>query len=309
MIGWAITMTCADGIHAHWRESQPSPDTASPMFSLTLQTIRRARKERLPQIAGSLTFTTVLSVVPFLAVCFALFTRFPMFRRFEDALEEHMLKSLFPADISRTVLTYLHQFAANASGLTWLGSAFLLVSAVALLLTVENALNQIWAVKKNRPFLKRVGLYVLMLAVAPPVLGVSLWATSLAVSASMGWIVSLPPSARVVLDLGPMLLSMAGLCGLFYFVPNTKVRRRDALAGSLLASIAIELGKRGFASYLAKVPTYQAVYGAFAVLPVFLLWVYFSWLVTLAAALIAAHLGQSKPRLIAVKVKAKARAG
>jgi membrane protein len=266
------------------------------MFNLTRLTIRRARKERLAQIAGSLTFTTVLSIAPFLAVSLALFTRFPMFKRFEDALEEHLLKSLLPADISRTVLKHLNQFAANASGLTLVGSLFLLVAAIALLLTVENAFNQIWNVKRNRPFYKRVGLYLLMLAAGPPALGVSLWATSYVLAASAGLIGTLPPSARFVLNLGPMVLSMVVVTSLLYFVPNTKVRRRDAIAGGLIAGIALELGKRGFAAYLLKIPTYQAVYGAFAVVPVFLLWVYFSWLVTLTAALIAANLAHRTPR-------------
>ena len=99
-----------------------------------------------------------------------------------------------PADIARTVLRYLHQFAANASGLTWVGSLFLLGAAIAMLLTVENAFNQIWNVKRNRPFLKRVGLYLLMLAVGPPALGVSLWATSYVLGVSMGWLGPLPGS-------------------------------------------------------------------------------------------------------------------
>ena len=266
------------------------------MFSLTRLTIRRARQERLPQVAGSLTFTTLLAIVPFLAVSFALFTRFPVFSRFEAALEELLLKSLLPADIARTVLKVLHEFTANASGLTVVGSLFLLVTAMAMLLTVENAFNQIWNVKRKRPFFKRVGLYLLMLAAGPPLLGLSLWATSYALSASMGVIGTLPPSARFVLSGGPVLLSMVGLSCLFYYVPNTKVRRRDAIVGGLLASIALELGKRGFAAYLIKVPTYKAVYGAFSAFPVFLLWVYFSWLVTLGAALIAANLARGAPR-------------
>ena len=263
------------------------------MFSLTRLTIRRARQERLPQAAGSLTFTTLLSVVPFLAVSFALFTRFPMFSRFEAALEEHLLKSLLPADIARTVLKYLHQFAANASDLTLVGSLFLLATAMAMLLTVENALNQIWNVKRNRPLLKRVGLYLLMLVAGPPALGVSLWATSYVLGVSMGLIGPLPPSAKFVLNLGPVALGWVGLTGLFFYVPNTKVRWRDAIVGGLIASVALELGKRGFATYLLKIPTYKAVYGAFAVFPVFLLWVYYSWLVTLAAALIAANLART----------------
>ncbi len=265
------------------------------MFSLTRLTMRRARQERLAQVAGSLTFTTLLSVVPFLAVSFALFTRFPMFRRFEDALEEYLLKGLLPAGIARPVLKYLDQFAANASSLTLVGSSFLLVTAIALLLTVENAFNQIWNVKRKRPFLKRVGLYLTMLALGPPALGVSLWATSYVLGASIGLIGTLPAWAGFLLNLGPMLLSLVGLASLFFFVPNTEVRRRDAFAGGLIASVALELGKRGFATYLLKVPTYKAVYGAFAVFPAFLLWMYFSWLVTLTAALIAANMARGTP--------------
>lgn len=261
------------------------------MFNLTRNTIRRAREVRLAQVAGSLTFTTTLSIVPLLAVSFALFTRVPLFRRFGDLIEEQVLKGLLPSGISRPVLKHLDQFATNANGLTLIGFLFVLVTAVAMLLTVENALNQIWNVKKPRPFVRRVGLYLVMMALGPLALGVSLWATSYVLSASMGLIGSLPPEARFVLNLGPVILGMLVLASLFYFVPNTKVRRRDAIVGGLLAAIAFELGKRGFAAYLLKVPTYKAVYGAFAALPVFLLWIYFSWLVTLTAALITASLG------------------
>ena len=136
------------------------------MISLTRLTIARAREERLAQVAGSLTFTTLLSIVPFLAVSFALFTRFPEFKRFEKAIEDYLLKSLLPADISRTVLKNLTQFADNANGLTVLGSLFILATAMAMMLTVENALNQIWQVRRGRPILRRVGLYLLMLAAA-----------------------------------------------------------------------------------------------------------------------------------------------
>jgi membrane protein len=138
-----------------------------------------------------------------------------------------------------------------------------------------------------------VGLYVLMLAVGPPLLGVSLWAMSYVLAVSMGLFGPLPPAAKFILNLGPAALCWVGLGCLFYYLPNTKVRRRDAIAGGLIASVALELGKRGFALYLFKIPTYKAVYGAFAVVPVFLLWVYFSWLVTLAAALVTANLARA----------------
>lgn len=264
------------------------------MWTLTRLTVQRARKERLAQVAGSLTFTTLLSVVPLLAVSFALFTRFPVFHRLEQAIEDHLLKGLLPAELSRTVLRYLNQFAANASGLTWVGSLFLLATSLAMLLTVENALNQMWQVKRNRPFLRRVGLYLVMLALGPPALGLSLWATSTLVSASLGLIGALPPSLAFVLDLGPPLLAAAVLTALFRFVPNAKVPLGDAVAGGVLGGIAFELGKRGFAAYLLKLPTYKAVYGTFAAFPVFLLWVYFSWLVTLVAAMLTANMARTR---------------
>jgi membrane protein len=267
------------------------------MFSLMRFTIQRVRKERLPQVAGSLTFTTLLAMVPLLAVSFALFTRFPAFHRFERMIDEYVLKGLLPADISRTILKYLAQFAANASSLTWVGSLFLLFTAVALLLTVENALNQMWQVKRNRPFLRRVGLYLLMLAVGPPVLGLSLWATSYVLGISMGLIGALPPSLSFLLGLGPALLSLVVLTALFHFVPNAKVPWSHAIVGGLIASTALELGKRGFAAYLVQLPTYKAVYGSFAAFPLFLLWMYFSWLVTLIAAMIAANLALTRRRV------------
>lgn len=266
------------------------------MFRLTRLIIRRARDERLPQVAGSLAFTTVLSIVPLFAVSFALMARLPVFQRFERAIEEVLLRSLLPADISRTVLRTLSRYAENAHSLTWVGLLFLVATSIALLLTIENALNQIWDVRTGRPFLKRVALYLLMLAVGPPVLGASMWATSYVLSASMGWIGSVPPSVGFILTLGPFVLSTAACTAMFRFVPNTPVRWRDAIAGGLLAGMAFELGKRGFAAYVLKMPTFKAVYGASSVLPVFLLWVYFSWLVTLASALVAANLAGVRPR-------------
>lgn len=263
------------------------------MFGALRLAWRRAKAERLAQLAGSLSFTTLLSLVPLVCVAFALFTRFPIFRSFEAAIEEHLLKSLLPAEIARTVLRLLNQFAANAGGLTFVGSLFLLAAAVALLLTVENALNQIWGVKRHRPLLRRVGLYLVLLAAGPPLLGLSLWATSFVVGASAGWVGAVPEAARFALNLGPVVLGTVCLACLFRFVPNTTVRRRDAIVGGLIAGIAFELGKRGFATYLVKLPTYKAVYGAFWVFPLFLLWVYFSWFVTLAAALVAASLGRN----------------
>lgn len=263
------------------------------MLQLIRLTAKRAREERLPQVAGSLTFTTVLSSVPLLAVGFALFARFPLLRPIGAAIQEHLLEGLLPAEIARIVLRYLRQFTANTGGLTPVGFLFLVATALATAFTVERVLNRVWQVRKERPLLRRLGLFVVMVVVAPVLVGASLWATSLWQAMSDGLLRALPAWAGYVLTLGPVLLAAVGFAALFYFVPNARVRRRDAVVGGLLAGIAFELGKRGFAFYLQNVPTYRTVYGAFAPLLAFLLWVYFSWLVTLAAALVTANLARA----------------
>jgi membrane protein len=263
------------------------------MLNLTRSTIRRAVQVRLPQVAASLTLTVALSIVPLVAVSFAAFKHFPVFRPLEMAIEQHLLKSLLPADLSRTVLKYLHLFADNASGLTLLGSLSLLAAAVMMLHTLEGALNQMWDVKKARPLPRRLGLYLMMLALGPALVGASLWATATLLGASMGLIRSVPPPLAFVLDTGPAALCSIGLASLFRLLPNAQVRWRDAIVGGVLGGIALELGKRGFAAYLIQGSAYRSVYGAFATLPVFLLWLYFSCLVTLSAALVTAHLGRT----------------
>jgi membrane protein len=263
------------------------------MLELTRSTTRRAVQVRLPQVAASLTLTTALSIAPLVAVSFALFRHFPVFRPLELAIEEHLLKGLLPSEISRVVLRYLHQFAANASGLTLMGALCVLAAAVMMLVTVEGALNQMWDVKKARPLPRRVGLYLLMLAVGPLLVGASLWATAGLLGVSMGLMRSAQTPLALALDLGPVALCSAGLAILFRLLPNAQVRWRHAIVGGVLGGVALELGKRGFAAYLIQGPTYRSLYGAFATLPVFLLWLYFSCLVTLSAALVTAHLGRA----------------
>ena len=261
--------------------------------SLISLILRRGREERLAQAAGSLTFTMVLSMVPLLAVSFALFARIPPLRAAGDAIRENLLRGLLPADITKTVLKHLAQFAGNAGGLTQLGFAVLLVSALTLLLSVENTLNRIWRVKKPRTLLRRLALYLAMLLTGPVIIGASLWAASYLLTASSVLVGTRPAWLPHALNLGPVVLSATGFACLFRFVPHTVVRWRNAIVGGLLAGIAFEFGKHGFAMYLANVPTYRTVYGAFAPLLVFLVWVYYSWLVTLAAALVSASLSRA----------------
>nr|WP_311528888.1 YihY family inner membrane protein [uncultured Ralstonia sp.] len=263
---------------------------AAKLRALARYALRRAGEDRLPQVAGSLTFTTVLSLVPILTVAFALFTAFPMFKSFRADIEGYMFSNLVPGSISRPILTYLNQFSSNAKGLTAAGLIGLVVTSVMTMLTVENALNAIWRVRHRRPLAQRVLVFWALMTFAPVLIGASLSVSSYLVSISAGYVHKLPFGLGVVVGLIPILLSAIAFAMLYVFVPNTNVERRDAFIAGLIAAAAFEIAKRVFGAYVAHIPTYTAVYGAFATLPIFLTWIYMSWLVTLLGATIASTL-------------------
>jgi len=263
------------------------------MSNLISVLVRRGREERLGLCAGGLTFTTLLSLVPLLAVSFALFTRLRPLQPVGEAIRDALLRALLPPAILNAVLKHVEHWAAKASGLTLLGSLFLLVSAVGLLFSVENAFNRIWQVKKQRGIGNRLGLYAIALLAGPVVLGASLWASSSLMTASGASVAAREPWLHHAIRLGPVVLGTAAFTCLFRYMPNTTVLKRHALVGGLLAAAAFEVGKHGFTLYLASVPTFRTFYGTFAPVLAFLVWVYYSWFVTLAAALVCASLARS----------------
>jgi membrane protein len=262
---------------------------AWPWFD-TLHTLRqRFREDRLGLTAGSLTFTTLISLVPLMTVMLALFTAFPMFASFQNALEKYLLQSLVPDAIAKPVLASLTQFAAKASRLGSVGLVVLLVAALALVFTIDRTLNAIWRVRKPRPLAQRVLMYWAALTLGPLLLGVSLTLTSYAISASRGLVDAMPGGVSLLLGSIEFALLASGMTALYRFVPNTYVSWTHAWAGGLFVAVGFEIAKRGLAWYVGLVPTYSVIYGAFATLPIFLLWIYVSWVVVLLGAVIAAY--------------------
>ena len=260
-----------------------------PWFD-TLHTLRiRFRDDHLGVTAGSLTFTTLISLVPLVTVTLALFTAFPMFSRAQASLQQYFLQSLVPDSIARPVLKALTQFAGQASKLGSVGLIVLGLTALALMFTIDRTLNGIWRVPKPRPLAQRVLVYWAALTLGPLVLGASLTATSYALGASRGVVEELPRALGLLIgaiEFGLLALSMAGL---YRFVPNTHVRSAHALAGGLFVAVGLELAKRGLGWYIDLVPTYSVMYGAFATVPILLLWVYLVWVIVLLGAVVAAY--------------------
>lgn len=284
--------------------------TLSPQFKLfaqqLVQTLRhfpwrntawamrqRFREDHLGLTASSLTFTTTLALVPIITVALAVFTAFPMFGKLQTVLQKWLVESLVPDNIARQVLGYLTQFASQASKLGSVGLLGVLASALLLILTIDHTLNAIWRVKRLRPIAQRVLIYWAVLTLGPLLLAASLTATSYLMSASSGLLGSsgsVSNGFRFFLGFLEFAALSAGSAALFRFVPNAPVRWTHAVSGGIFVGLGIEIAKRLLATYLSAVPTYSVVYGAFATLPILLLWIYVVWVIVLLGAVLAAYL-------------------
>src|SRR5690606_4955722 len=253
-------------------------------------------EKKVAQVASSLTYTTVLSLVPMLAVVLSLFTAFPLFSDFRYALESYFSTNVMPEVVSETVMTYLNEFAAKASGLTAIGTLFLIVTSVMLFRPIDEAFNDIWQVETRRPLRQRMLVYWALLSLGPILAGASVWALSMLARESMGLIGDLPALGTFALSIIPMLLAGCGYSALFFAVPNRTVRWRDAMIGGFCTAIVLETLRVGIAYYLTRFPSYTIIYGAFATIPIFLLWVYISWLVVLLGATVTALLPALRQR-------------
>ena len=251
---------------------------------------RRLSEEQVPQVAGSLTFTTVLAVVPVMTIAFAIFTTFPLFNTFRDALEAYFVQSLMPRGVTNTILDNLSLFAAKANRLSAVGAVTLVLTAIMMFAIVDRSLNRIWRVKTPRSFTQSLIVYWAIMTLGPLLIGASLSFTTL-VSPVASTLAQQLPWMGTVAAISVSLMLMTMFFGLLYLiVPNRLVDWRDALIGGLVAAIAFEMTNRGFAFFITKFPSYRVIYGALAAVPIFLVWVYLFWLITLLGAVLAVAL-------------------
>jgi membrane protein len=257
----------------------------------TAYTLReRFRDDQMGLTASSLTFTTSIALVPFFTVALAIFTAFPIFSKMQGVLQAWLVQSLIPDNIARQVLGYLTQFSRQANKLGGAGLGVLLITAIALILTIDRTLNNIWRVKKLRPFAQRVLIYWAAITLGPVLLAASLALTSYFVSASSGLVGSMPAPLRLVIVAFQFLVVTGAMAALYRYVPNTFVKWTHAWVGGVFVALGIELAKKALSLYLSSVPTYSLIYGAFATLPILLVWIYLAWVIVLMGAVIAAYL-------------------
>lgn len=250
--------------------------------------------DRCPQAAASLAYTTLLSLVPLVTVAITLFAAFPVFADLMAQVKIFLLTNMVPEMAGKIITVYMVQFSEKAARLTMIGIAFLVITALLLIQTIDRAFNTIWRVRQQRAFLHRFLTYWAVLTVGPLLLGASLSITYYLVTLSLGYVKHIPLIGEISLRLVPTLLMTLTFALLYFAVPNRYVPFKHALVGGLVAGIGFELMKKAFAWYITSFPTYKLVYGAFAAFPIFLLWIYVSWLVILIGAVIAAALSHWK---------------
>ena len=262
----------------------------------TLQRLReRFAEDRLGQSAGALTFTTTIALVPLITVSLAVVTAFPLFDKFQNVLQRWLIESLIPDSISRQVLGYLTQFTTKASRLGVVSFAALMFSALALVFTIDRSLNAIWRVNKVRPWGQRLLLYWAALTLGPVLVAAGLVTMASVILWSGGSLRSQSPTMKLALDALEFVLLWGGISALYRFVPFTHVPWRQVVFGSLGTTIVLEIARGLLTWYLARMSTFSLVYGAFATVPILLVWIYMTWsIVLLGAVLVASWTGLTR---------------
>jgi membrane protein len=263
------------------------------MFAYFSRLFGRFRQENFGQLAGSLSFTTLLSLVPFVAVVITVASMFPIFGTVVGHVDNFLIENLMPGKTGSVIAKYATGFSVKAKKLSWLGLTLLAVTSLMLMFSIEKAFNHLWRVSRPRPLHQRLGLYAVIVLLGPLVAGAVIGSMTYAVTTSLGFF-NEPQWVREALL---KALSVSFMCGffafLYYAVPNARVRPMPALLGGVLTTIGIVGIQRLFELYVIKFPTYAVVYGAFAALPIFLLWIYLCWVIVLLGALVVANFKSS----------------
>lgn len=248
------------------------------------------REDRCFEAAGALSYTTLLALVPLMAVVIGVISAFPVFDSGVEQLQDFIFKNFVPA-AGDEVQAYIDQFVQRSAGLTGAGTLFLVITAILLMSTIEKSLNRIWRVGRARRITSRLIVYWAVLTLGPLLMGASVGLTSylqvlpmLAPEFVRGWVHS------ATLALTPTLIALLAFTLIFSVVPNRRVRFHHALAGAAFSAFAFEAAKRGFVFYLSNFPTYENLYGALATIPIFLVWIYVTWTVILLGASVSASL-------------------
>ncbi len=246
--------------------------------------IRRFIDDECLHSAATLAYTTLLSLVPLFAVSFALFTAFPVFADMNERVQEFLIRNLVPAS-GEVVQDYIQRFAGRAAGLTLAGLVGISVTAILMMAAIDRTLNRIWRVTRRRPPVQSFMVYWAVITVGPLLVAISLAASSyVTVLAEYTDALDAGQLQTWALEAAPVVAVILAFGFLYSAVPNRRISLWHAAAGAAFAALLFEFAKRAFALFVTNFPTYEAIYGALATLPILLVWIYLSWVIVLLGA-------------------------
>jgi len=263
---------------------------AREAFALVRYVAARFQADGCPRLSSGLTFTSLLAIVPLLAVGFAIFSAFPAFDAMMEEARDFLFENMVP-EVGSEVQEQLMQFMERTNQLTAVGVVFLLLTTVLLLSTISRAFNDIWRIRERRSVVSRFLVFWAVISLTPILFGAGLAISGylFAAARDIGVETVTGPLTRLAPVL-PFVLQVAGFTLMYLILPDHPVRRRDALTGGLIAGVLLEGLKRLFGYYLVYFPAYETIYGALATIPIFLIWTYLVWMVVLAGAEVTAAL-------------------
>ncbi|XXQ68382.1 YihY family inner membrane protein [Neisseriaceae bacterium B1] len=259
----------------------------SPYIGFARFVVQRFLDNGIPQIAGSLTYTTLLALVPLLTVMLVIITAFPMFGDLSDAFMNFVRSTIVPSGAS-TIAEYLNDFKDHAGKLTSIGIIMMVVTSMMLVQTIDETFNRIWQVRRQRSLWVRLPMYWVLLTIGPLVVGLSITVSAYFMRLEM--LNQLPYFAGSLKFIGQVIFNTILFCGIFRFVPNRYVSMKHALVGGFITGLLIELAKAGFGLYIKNFNSYELIYGAFAAIPVFLVWLQILWMIVLSGAVFTSSL-------------------
>ncbi|OGT30355.1 MAG: hypothetical protein A3E87_01310 [Gammaproteobacteria bacterium RIFCSPHIGHO2_12_FULL_35_23] len=250
--------------------------------------VDRFIEDRFTYSASALTYTTLLSVVPLMAIGLGILSVFPIFHSFKDQLQDLIFSNFVPAS-GNVIKQYFNSFAAQATKLSIMGAVFLVITAILMMFTIERALNDIWKVRERRHGVSAWLRYWAILSLAPVFAALSITATTYVISLPIihGAVEKSIGIDHILINILPIAMGIIGLTLLYVVIPNCRVSWRAGFIGALVATVLFELAKRAFIVYVSGFNMYEFVYGAFAAVPMFLIWIYLSWVIILFGALIS----------------------
>ena len=257
--------------------------------ALVMHVFYRAKQNRLRMVAGYLAYVSLLSIVPLVTVIFSVLSAFPVFKSMRTQIENYVYGNFIPAS-GDVVQQTIGEFVDSASKGGAIGIGALVIFALMLISNIDKVLNQIWKSPKKRPLIISFSIYWMVITLGPLFVGASIAISSYVIS--LGGLQEGVFSGVMEFFLRwlPLFFSVLAFLMMYLMVPNVRVKVRDALIGAVIAAILFELTKKGFAIYISNFPSYQAIYGALAAIPILFVWVYLSWIVVLIGAEITAGL-------------------